>query len=662
LRERIVSLRPSTRRALAAAAALAEPRAELVESEGDLQPALDAGVISIQDGLVRFSHPLLASTAESLLAPRRRRELHARLAALVADPEQRARHLAAATPGEDEFVAGELESAAARAAARGAPLAAGELLELAAERSPHERPTARRVEAAYAYWRGDDVAAARRLAEAAVDELPAGPRRAVGLALLSQLRLDDFGVSVALAEQAWREARGDVEAEAVAAARLSHAHVISGNVERALEFARKAVDRADRLADTAVVAIVAGAAFIQLVSTGRIDPELLARGTAAERRSGGRSDNRGVRWVLAMQMLLQERYDAARDLLEELVAQNEALGYETRVEELLDHRGELELRAGRPAAAASFAARATEMREQSGVAPSAAALSGYVAAHAAAQLGRVEEARALTGAGLAASAAAGEVAFGLNHAAVLGFLELSLGDSDAAVAVLAPAVEQLRAVAPGMHPTHIQMLPNLIEALIAVGRADEARVHLQRLEERGRELDSPWALAAAARARGLLAAATGDVAGALEQFELALQTREPHGAPLEHGRTLLARGVVQRRSRRWAASRASLTAALAIFDKTGAALWSATARAELDRIGGRAAATGLTPTEQRVAALVALGRSNKEVARELFVTVRTVESNLSRIYGKLAIRSRTELAARLREPGGEERLEARRDA
>jgi DNA-binding CsgD family transcriptional regulator len=77
----------------------------------------------------------------------------------------------------------------------------------------------------------------------------------------------------------------------------------------------------------------------------------------------------------------------------------------------------------------------------------------------------------------------------------------------------------------------------------------------------------------------------------------------------------------------------------------GARLWAGRARAELGRIGGRARSDGLTPTEQRVADLVAEGRSNKEVADALFVSVRTVEANLTRVYAKLGIRSRTELAA-----------------
>jgi DNA-binding CsgD family transcriptional regulator len=91
----------------------------------------------------------------------------------------------------------------------------------------------------------------------------------------------------------------------------------------------------------------------------------------------------------------------------------------------------------------------------------------------------------------------------------------------------------------------------------------------------------------------------------------------------------------------------------------GARVWADRARAELGRIGGRATATGLTPTEQRVADLVAEGRSNKEVAGELFVSVRTVEANLTRVYAKLGIRSRTELAAIRQASDGRSRSPAR---
>ena len=118
--------------------------------------------------------------------------------------------------------------------------------------------------------------------------------------------------------------------------------------------------------------------------------------------------------------------------------------------------------------------------------------------------------------------------------------------------------------------------------------------------------------------------------------------------PLERARTLLALGSAQRRARKRRAARESLGLALAIFEQLGAAIWVERTRAELARIAGRAPGSGeLTATERRVAELVAAGRTNREVAGELVVSVRTVESTLTKAYAKLGIRSRTELARRL---------------
>ena len=119
--------------------------------------------------------------------------------------------------------------------------------------------------------------------------------------------------------------------------------------------------------------------------------------------------------------------------------------------------------------------------------------------------------------------------------------------------------------------------------------------------------------------------------------------------PFEEARTLLVLGATRRRARMKRPAREALEQALAIFDELGARLWAEKARAELARIGGRRApATGeLTPTEQRIAALAAEGRSNKEIATALFVTPKTVGTQLSRIYRKVGVHSRTELARRM---------------
>jgi DNA-binding CsgD family transcriptional regulator len=227
---------------------------------------------------------------------------------------------------------------------------------------------------------------------------------------------------------------------------------------------------------------------------------------------------------------------------------------------------------------------------------------------------------------------------------VLGFLELSLGNAAAAAGHLRPLPPILDRMGYG-EPSVNRVLPNAIEALVQIGELDEARPLVDRLEERGRSLDSPWSLSTGARCRGLLLAAEGDVEGAIEAFRRAIAEHERMPGPFERGRTLLALGAAERRLRRQRAARESLQAALEIFEQIGTPLWSSKVREEFARIGGRSPQRDgeLSETEQRIAELVAGGMSNKEVAASLFITVRTVEANLTRVYAKLGIRRRTEL-------------------
>jgi DNA-binding CsgD family transcriptional regulator len=155
-------------------------------------------------------------------------------------------------------------------------------------------------------------------------------------------------------------------------------------------------------------------------------------------------------------------------------------------------------------------------------------------------------------------------------------------------------------------------------------------------------------LATAARCRALLSAATGDLPAALEAFEQALVEHDRLPAPFERARTMLAYGSTLRRAKRRRAAREMLEAALGILQELGGAAWVEIARSELNRVPiRRGSGDDLTVAEQRIAALVAEGKTNKQVAAELFVTVNTVEAALTRIYRKLQVRSRTELSHRL---------------
>jgi DNA-binding CsgD family transcriptional regulator len=156
----------------------------------------------------------------------------------------------------------------------------------------------------------------------------------------------------------------------------------------------------------------------------------------------------------------------------------------------------------------------------------------------------------------------------------------------------------------------------------------------------------PWAIAAAARARGLLDAADGDLVAAEVALEEAVAASAAYAVRLDLGRSLLALGSVQRRARKKQAARSTLGRALEIFEQLGASLWSERSRRELGRIGGRSAPRGeLSATEAEIVELVVAGHSNKEVAHALHLSPKTVEWNLSKIYRRTGVHSRTELVA-----------------
>jgi DNA-binding CsgD family transcriptional regulator len=263
-----------------------------------------------------------------------------------------------------------------------------------------------------------------------------------------------------------------------------------------------------------------------------------------------------------------------------------------------------------------------------------------------AHLGHVDEARAAAEeAGVISDAAANDL-FRIWDLAVLGHLELSLGDLRTAERYLRPLPARL--VSLGWDDPVEELWPDTIEVLMALGELPQARSYLDQFEERAQRLGGPWPLAAAARCRGLLAGTEGDFTAAFEAYECALDEHERMQGSFERGRTLLALGSTRRRAKQQRAARESLEQALAVFDELGARLWAAKAREELARIGGRRSGSKkLTEAEQRVASLAAEGRSNKEIAAALFVSVHTVEAHLSRAYRKLEIRSRAELGRRI---------------
>jgi DNA-binding CsgD family transcriptional regulator len=264
-----------------------------------------------------------------------------------------------------------------------------------------------------------------------------------------------------------------------------------------------------------------------------------------------------------------------------------------------------------------------------------------------AHLGRLDEARATAEEGLRLAESCG-AGIGRRLAQwAHGLVDLSLGaftDAHARLQALREASDAARIVDPGEN----RYLGDLGEALVALGEVDEADRLADELDALGASLERPSAVAIAWRIRGLAALERGDLDSAQAALERAVEQHDEAPLPFDRARTLLALGTTQRRGRQRRAARDTLEASLAAFDDLGAEAWAARTRAELGRIGGRAPSSdGLTPTEEQVAALVAEGKSNKEVAAVLVLSVHTVEAALTSIYRKLDIRSRTELARKV---------------
>jgi DNA-binding CsgD family transcriptional regulator len=651
---RLKGLSPVARRALAVAASMAQPTLAMVNvvaGEDALAEAEQAQIVAVRDGVVRFAHPLLASGAYAATDPVTRRALHAAIAERVSEPEERARHLALAATGADEAVAAALDDAARRAESRGAPAAAADLFERAARLTPAGRTSdARRrtTDAARCVFHAGDSRRAREMLEAQVGTAEPGAERARVLLLLALVRGydDDLRAAEALMREAIAEAHGDKELRAAAHNQLA------GILFRLRERLREAVEHATAASSSARVETAAEALGARLLTEAALgDPQArvtLERVLELDPHGGHRRVMARPLFTAAFAWLWWDELERARAAFETLRADAAELGDESSLAYVLVMGAQIACVRGDVRAAARYADEGQALAEQTGQA-TVGAYSLALRALADAIAGEVEPGRERAERALAIAVRTnGRPAEHFARAA-LGLLELSIGRPAEVVRALGPLVDFLRAeriVEPGA----ARVVPDQVEALVALGELEAAEELLAWFEANARRLARRSALAAASRCRGLLAGGRGDVQGALAALRGALELHDDVPIPLELARTRLAYGTALRRSRQKAAAREALEAACGELDAIGARAWAARARAELARVGGRPPASGaLTPTERRVAELVAEGLQTKQVAGRLFVSPKTVEGHLSRIYGKLGVRSRTELAHRLAE-------------
>jgi DNA-binding CsgD family transcriptional regulator len=648
VRDRIVEQPEEVRRLLAVAAAAERPTPSLLaafdaEAPRLLDVAIDRGIVGVgDDGIVRFAHPLLASAAYAALPPSQRRALHGGLAGVADDVEERARHLALASMEPDAEVAAVLDEAAARAHARGAPETAAALAKEAARLTPPADVSAagERAFAVASY-----LAAACLTADAArqLDRVLAiereGPQRVRAL-LLRVFIEHDLEAAFRLLEEALEHAGDDPALRASVLGAVSVNELWFRRDLAASEAAAfQALAAAEQAGDPARLALMLVFAADVAHQARRPRPDLVDRALALEAVHGTRVHTATVRTVLGKQLLRDGDLNGARRLLERELRAVAGAGAEKFRAELLELLADLETHGGDWPLAARYLDDAWEIASDGDDLFEEAELLA-MQARLAALRGDVDAGRRLVAAGIERADRMHWPYLATRNRWLLGSLELALGEPARAWPVLQDVVRTptwagLEVLVP---------LADAVETLAALGRLETVDELVETLEDEARN-GHRWAGAAALRSRALCLLAQGEAAEAATLGRRAADAFEAAGFPLDRGRAQLVAGEALRRNggRRLAAEQ--LEAAAAAFSALGARLWAQRAEQELRRARPRPRRDrGLTNAERQVAALVAAGKANREVAAQLFTTVATVEAHLTRIYRKLGVRSRTELA------------------
>jgi DNA-binding CsgD family transcriptional regulator len=643
-RARLGRLPAPTLEALLAAASLVRPTTALVDVDA-LAPAEEQGVVSVDgDGVVRFEHPLLASAVYDSAPVARRRRAHLRLAEQLSDAEERARHLALGADGPDEATAEALDRATELVAARGAAEAAAELKELAVRMTPRdELAVARRThELAERLYFAGDPSGARRELEPLSRTLPAGEQRASVLLDLGSVIWAQGGVDEGL--ELLSRALEEAESQGLRARIHSRISLLADDCDVGLEHAAAALALIDEGEDPLLYSFALHNVARWKLYAGRgADHDAIEHGIRLQRDAAAWE----VSAVPAYWARDFDDFETARSRFEELLRVFRERGDEARGCAALAHLAVIEALTGRMDRARGLAAEARELAEQTeqetwiGVALFA---RGQVCARA----GELDEGRAAGEEMLRRLEASPDPTLERMARDVLGVVALASSDLEEADRQLSLA-DQLDDALHVREPAGERFQADHVEAVLSLGDLDRAERLVVRLEQRAEAIPRPWICAAAARSRALLLSARGDLDGALAALDRALAHHAALEMPLEHGRTLLVLGQLLRRRKERRKARAALQDALALFEQAGAVAWAERARAEIARVPVRRAAADLTPTEDTIAQLAAEGLTNRAIAERIFVSPKTVESNLSRVYRKLGIHSRAELGRAMAE-------------
>lgn len=615
-----------------------------------LRGAEDAGLIRLGGQRVGFDHPLMATGIYAGATAAERRAAHRALATVLDDPELRARHLALAATSDDPDAVAALDAAAAATAARGAPSAAGQLLEIALTLGGDSKW--RRLQAAAYHYAGGDAAGARAVLEpVAVDAKP-GLFRSMALSLLAGICCYDegFAQGAVLLQQAQADCPDPAHLLQILLG-LAVAQMFSGEVADARHNVQRAVALAEEVGVPVMISQALGLSnLVRCVCGEGVDEDEMRRAVELDDPAVDVAAVARAGTTVGLTLSYIGQLDEARTLLRRVRQRCAERGAENDVMTVTTFAVLVEIWRGDLAEASALIDDAVERAQQLG-GENTLAVTGTARALLSAYTGDEADCRRNARQALEISRRHGSDRLAEWPVYAQGFLELSLGDHAACARVLRPLIDRFGRDAIGPELGSSAFLPDAIEALVALGELDEADRLITAAESAGRRLDRPWILVVGARGRALWLAARGELPAALDHAQRALTEQDRLAMPFERARTLLLLGQLQRRARRSGAN-VHLADARALFDEIGTPLWSARAAAEQNR--GQLADPGaaLTGTEHQTATLAAEGLTNRDIAGVMFVSEKTVESNLTRVYRKLGIRSRAELGRRLDEFAG----------
>jgi ATP/maltotriose-dependent transcriptional regulator MalT len=653
---RLAALDPAADETALYAAALAQPTVHVLvaatgpkRTRAGLEAAQAAGVLEVVDDAVRFAHPLLAAATYDRAATDRRRKVHERLAEVVTEPEERARHLARTALGPDESIARALEDGAAAAVRRGAPEVAAELAEESARLTPLDAADERRrrlMSAAEHLAVSGEIGRADELLAGISAGLPDGTLRADVLTRRAHLALilADLDVAETYLREAIPMTSDDRRLQVTIHNGLAGIGYLSWRGwRRARLHMFEALAQAHELGDPRLELQMLGHTATWTQTLGRPWRRLLERADALGVPIADVPIIEHPDLQFARILAAEGDVDEARRRMEGLIECARSIGDWTSLPRLLVNLASVEVRAGSWDRAERIAAEAHAGLLQTG---EGAFYQDLLVTRLQLYVSRGDEdaARALWAETEPATSVTPYPVFRTEMSLSIARLDLALGDTARAHERLARIMAE-----PGrarLYPIGWEMIvADQVEALLGLGRKDEARRLLDPVERRARQRAIPAAIGEVARVRALVLAADRDDAAAVTAAEEAVRILAGLQGPFRTARAWFTLGEVLRRSRQKGASRQAFETALEMFTRLGARIWVDRTQTELGRVATRRpAGAALTETERRVAELAAAGHTNREIADTLFMSVHTVEAHLTRVFRALGVHTRTELA------------------